>query len=306
MQIIYNPVPWVSIQTGRGGGQLVDTDWLPARMAEPVIAFEFGLKYFELQLKFRVHSDSDPWERECRGQIARNEALGTGTGGTGSAPRLPSGGPLTAGDDNGRREQRRTQRQDLSRGQLLDAAERVFGEKGFHDASLREIAELAEFSVGSVYSFFDGKDDLFRQMFVRRGAEFMLGMHAVLEAEGTATEKLHMLIDFQIGFFRRLRPFGRLLLRYGNASLLSDPNELDAVIANNVAESMGLQSALFAAGQTTGEFRAGDATVLAHLFSGLMAAYQSVDPSIMSDGTDTGERLSLPELHQLVARAFSV
>ena len=88
-----------------------------------------------------------------------------------------------------------------------------------------------------------------------------------------------MLIDFQIGFFRRLRPFGRLLLRYGNASLLSDPNELDAVIADNVAESMGLQSALFAAGQTTGEFRAGDATVLAHLFSGLMAAYQSVDPS---------------------------
>jgi len=218
----------------------------------------------------------------------------------------PIGGPLTADDDNGRREQRRTQRQDLSRGQLLDAAERVFGEKGFHDASLREIAELAEFSVGSVYSFFDGKDDLFRQMFVRRGAEFMLGMHGVLEAEGTATEKLHMLIDFQIGFFRRLRPFGRLLLRYGNASLLSDPNELDAVIANNVAESMELQSVLFAAGQTTGEFRAGDATVLAHLFSGLMAAYQSVDPSIMSDGTDTGERLSLPELHQLVARAFSV
>ena len=60
MQIIYNPVPWVSIQTGRGGGQLVDTDWLPARMAEPVIAFEFGLKYFELQLKFRVPPDSGP------------------------------------------------------------------------------------------------------------------------------------------------------------------------------------------------------------------------------------------------------
>jgi acyl-CoA synthetase (AMP-forming)/AMP-acid ligase II len=38
----------------------------------------------------------------------------------------------------------------------------------------------------------------------------------------------------------------------------------------------------------------------------LMAAYQSVDPSIMSDGTDTGARLSLPELHQMVARAFSV
>jgi AcrR family transcriptional regulator len=219
--------------------------------------------------------------------------------------RARNGGQLTTGD-RGRREQRRTQRQDLSRGQLLDAAERVFGAKGFHDASLKEIAEMAEFSVGSVYSFFDGKDDLFRQMFVRRGAEFMLGMHAILDGECTATEKLHLLIDFQIDFFRRLRPFGRLLLRYGNALLLADPNELDAVMASNFAESMRLQSELFAHGQTTGEFRAGDATVLAHLFSGMIAAYQSVDPSIMSDGLDTGERLPLPELHQLIARAFSV
>ena len=66
----------------------MDTDWLTARMAEPVIAFEFGLKYFELQLKFRVQPDSAPWERERRGQIARNGTLGTGAG---SAAGLPSG-----------------------------------------------------------------------------------------------------------------------------------------------------------------------------------------------------------------------
>jgi TetR/AcrR family transcriptional regulator len=212
---------------------------------------------------------------------------------------------LTSGE-SGHREQRRTQRQDVSRGQLLDAAERVFGEKGFHDSSLKEIAQLAEFSVGSVYSFFDGKDDLFRQMFVRRGAEFMLGMRTLLEAEGTASEKLHHLVDFQIGFFRRVRPFGRLLLRYGNGALLSQPNELDALIAHNFVESMELQSELFAAGQGAGEFRAGDTTVLAHLFSGLIAAYQSVDPSVMSDDLDAAELLSLPELHQLIDRAFSV
>jgi AcrR family transcriptional regulator len=193
----------------------------------------------------------------------------------------------------------------LSRGQLLDAAERVFSEKGFHDASLKEIAERAEYSVGSVYSFFEGKDDLFRQMFVRRGAEFMVGMHAILDGEGTATEKLHHLVDFQIDFFRRLRPFGRLLLRYGNAALLSQPNELDAVIASNVVESMELQSKLFAGGQATGEFRPGDTAVLAHLFSGLISAYQAVDPSVMSDDPDAEELLTLSELHQLIARTFT-
>ncbi|MDD9372224.1 MAG: helix-turn-helix domain containing protein, partial [Acidimicrobiales bacterium] len=71
-------------------------------------------------------------------------------------------------DELSRREQRRLQHQDLSRAQLLDAAEEVFGRKGFHEATLKEVAELAEFSVGSVYSFFTNKDDLFRQIFVRR------------------------------------------------------------------------------------------------------------------------------------------
>ena len=53
-----------------------------------------------------------------------------------------------AGTTTSRREQRRLQHQDLSRGQLLDAAEEVFGRKGFHEATLKEVAELAEFSVG--------------------------------------------------------------------------------------------------------------------------------------------------------------
>ena len=69
-----------------------------------------------------------------------------------------------------RRQQRRQQHHELSRSQLLDAAEEVFGRRGFHGTTLKEIAELAEFSVGSVYSFFGSKEDLFQQIFLRRGA----------------------------------------------------------------------------------------------------------------------------------------
>src|SRR6476646_9106618 len=96
-------------------------------------------------------------------------------GGNGSS--APSAGE---GDDvdrkASRRQERRLLHQDLSRTQLLDAAEEVFGRKGFHDTTLKEIADLAEFSVGSVYSFFENKDDLFLNVFLRRGAEFLPGM----------------------------------------------------------------------------------------------------------------------------------
>ncbi|HEX3842493.1 MAG TPA: TetR/AcrR family transcriptional regulator [Acidimicrobiales bacterium] len=205
-----------------------------------------------------------------------------------------------------RRDLRRERHHDLSRTQLLDAAERVFGEKGFYEATLNEIAELADYSVGSVYSFFEGKEDLFSQVFVRRGEEFMPAMRDIVEGTGSATDKLHRLVDFQVGFFRDHRRFARLFLRYANVALVAEPSELDASIAGNYDESMRLESGLISRGQRSGEFHPGDATVLAHLFSGLIASYQALDPSVVSDEPDPPERLSLVDLHQLVARAFEV
>ena len=83
----------------------------------------------------------------------------------------------------GPKEQRRAQHRELSRVQILDAAEEVFARKGFHDATVKEIAATAEFSVGGVYSFFAEKDDIFVQIFERRGSEFMQGMRDVLEGK---------------------------------------------------------------------------------------------------------------------------
>ena len=208
-------------------------------------------------------------------------------------------------DGSGRREQRRTLHQDLSRTQLLDAAEEVFGEKGFHDATLKEVAERAEFSVGSVYSFFESKEDLFTQIYLRRGEEFMPGMRAVLDTPATPAQALHRLVDFQVAFFRDRRRFARLFLRYANVALVSDAGGLHATVSTNYAESMRLQADLFARGQRAGEFCPGDPTVLAHLFSGLVASFQARDPAVVSDeAVPTEGGLTLAAFHDLVERAF--
>ena len=214
---------------------------------------------------------------------------------------------ITRPDLTSRREQRRQRHQSLSRAQLLDAAEEVFGQKGFHETTLKEIAELAEFSVGSVYSFFENKDDLFRQIFVRRGDEFMPQLREVL-ADDTASpvEQLHRLVDFEIGWFRSNRHFGRLFLRHSSATMLSMDRDADAAVAANYEESMGLQADLFRRGQAAGVFRSGDPVVLARLFSGIISAYQALDPAVVSDAPDGAERFPLAELHDLVEAAFVV
>src|SRR3954447_23216902 len=156
-----------------------------------------------------------------------------------------------------RREQRRLRHQDLSRSQLLDAAEEVFGRKGFHETTLKEIAELAEFSVGSVYSFFENKDDLFRQVFLRRGGEFMPAMRDLLATDAPPRDQLHHLVDFQVGFFRKHPRFGRLVLRYSSTVTMSPEHEVDHAIATNFDEAMQLQAAMIARGQAAGELREG-------------------------------------------------
>ena len=202
---------------------------------------------------------------------------------------------------------RRAMQQEVSRSQVLDAAEEVFGRKGFHEATLKEVADLAEFSVGSLYSFFDGKDELFRQIFLRRGDEFMPELRAVL-ADGTADPvvQLHALVDFEIGFFRRHPNFGRLSLRSSSATSLSDDRQIDAVVRDRYDEAMRLQADLVRRGQAAGRFHPGDPEVLARLFSGLMSAYQSLDPAVVTGDPSADERLPLSELHAVVERTFVV
>lgn len=203
-----------------------------------------------------------------------------------------------------RREERRLRQQDIGRNQLLDAAEEVFGRKGFHEATLKEVAELAEFAVGSVYSFFESKDDLFRQIFVRRGDEFMPQLRAVLDGQGDPVEQLHALVDFEVGFFRSHPHFGRLYLRHASATAASSTGDVDAVVHERFDEAMRLQADLFRRGQAAGAFRPGDPDMLARLFSGLVSGFQSLDPAVVADDPEPGERLSLAELHEIVAGAF--
>ena len=61
----------------------------------------------------------------------------------------------------------RAQRKEMTRELLLDAAIDVFAEKGYHGASLDDVAEAAGFTKGAVYSNFARKSDLFRALLER-------------------------------------------------------------------------------------------------------------------------------------------
>ena len=66
----------------------------------------------------------------------------------------------------------RAQRKEMTRELLLDAAIEVFAEKGYHGASLDDVADAAGFTKGAVYSNFTRKSDLFRALLERESSRY--------------------------------------------------------------------------------------------------------------------------------------
>jgi AcrR family transcriptional regulator len=60
-----------------------------------------------------------------------------------------------------RRRPTRAQKREANRERILRAARAVFGERGYHDATIEEIADEAGLSNGAIYYNFANKEDLF-------------------------------------------------------------------------------------------------------------------------------------------------
>jgi len=70
-------------------------------------------------------------------------------------PKSPAASPSTAP---------RSRKGVQTRARLLDAAKQVFEQTGFLEARISDIAERASLSHGSFYHYFDGKEQIFREL----------------------------------------------------------------------------------------------------------------------------------------------
>ena len=79
-------------------------------------------------------------------------------------------------------------RRQQTREHLLAAAAEVFAERGFHGASLDEVAAVAGFTKGAVYSNFKNKEDLFLALFKANYDREMDAIRATLKDSAVPPE----------------------------------------------------------------------------------------------------------------------
>jgi TetR/AcrR family transcriptional regulator, cholesterol catabolism regulator len=73
------------------------------------------------------------------------------------------------------------------RGRILDEAARLFGRRGYHATSMREIADATGILPGSLYAHIASKEDLLYEIVLRAATEFLDALE-VLRSEVVAPE----------------------------------------------------------------------------------------------------------------------
>jgi AcrR family transcriptional regulator len=86
-----------------------------------------------------------------------------------------------------------------TRDRILDAAERLFAERGFHGVSVRDVTGAADVDVALVAYHFGNKQGLLEAVFMRRAADLnderLARLDAVLDGSGRRPPKLEEIID---------------------------------------------------------------------------------------------------------------
>jgi TetR/AcrR family fatty acid metabolism transcriptional regulator len=132
------------------------------------------------------------------------------------------------------------------RRRILEAAVRTFGQRGFHEARIAEIASAAKVAEGTVYLYFRNKEDLLGVVFDESMDDVLAKGRAIARSKGSADERLTALVDLHLEFIGsdrdlasvfqiELRRSARLVERFSRSKLVEYFRLLGGVLRDGIA-----------------------------------------------------------------------
>jgi AcrR family transcriptional regulator len=99
------------------------------------------------------------------------------------------------------------------RGDILDAALKVFTEAGYSYASVEDIGHEARASIGSIYHHFKGKQDIAAALYVEGLADYHRGLlQGLRDGHDSAEEAVTRLVKYHLRWVEENRDLARFLL----------------------------------------------------------------------------------------------
>ena len=183
-----------------------------------------------------------------------------------------------------REKEKARQRQDM-----LEAALLLFTEKGYHNVTMHEIAEKAEFAIGTLYKFFRNKEDLYRALMLEKAEEFHGVIRKALGEHEDEVEKLRNYVRAKAAVFSTHIPLIRLYFSESHGESFNLKVGLDAEIRQLHDKFLEDLTAVFADGIRSKRFqRIADPYMLA-------VALDSISTAILFLWIESPEHHPYPE-----------
>jgi AcrR family transcriptional regulator len=123
------------------------------------------------------------------------------------------------------------QRSINKRKQLIDAAISLIKEKGFLAIGIRDIVSKANMSIGTYYSYFKDKNDIFREVITILSIDYFEAFVAEVKAKMSKTKNIEELVYFMITNLQE--KFTNNLYLYREVQILALTDESFNVMYNN-------------------------------------------------------------------------
>lgn len=150
---------------------------------------------------------------------------------------------------------RREREKEQHRLEILDVALELFSAKGYHNVSMQEIAQKAEFSVGTLYSFFDNKETLYKALILDRAGRFHEAIVSLLTGPNEEIEKLRDYVRVKGQLFGTNLPFIRLFIAESGGATFNMKAGLDEDMRRQYAKTLEYLASVFESGIKKARFR---------------------------------------------------
>lgn len=154
-------------------------------------------------------------------------------------------------------EERRKRERENRKNVILKAARKLFLEKGFKTVTVESIARKAELSKGSIYLYYNSKEEIYTQILLSDIDKFHNHIADLLQNPSNASEALVRLADIYVDFFLNERELFRILMTFMlHTTDMNLPQDLNKQIIKTTNRTISIIEEIFNYGIERGEFPA--------------------------------------------------
>lgn len=137
--------------------------------------------------------------------------------------------------------------------QIVDAAEHLFAEKGFHGTSVRDIAEKAQVNLAMISYYFGSKDQLLEAMFEYKSNLMATQLEVLVhQSNSEPLEIIYSLIEHYIDKVLQQQPFHKIMVR---EQVVPSTSRVQELILGMRKRNLEIIHRVVTKGQEEGSFR---------------------------------------------------